>query len=239
MLAPTVAVLTGAGISTGGGVPDFRGPRGLWTRDPASARLLEIGAFLTEPAARRRGWELWRDLAVWRAEPTPAHRALVRLERAGRLLALLTQNIDGLHQRAGSGAVVELHGTIATTSCLGCGDRVATTDVVARLRAEPDPPCPRCGGLLKPDVVYFGEALPDGTLERGVDAAVAAEVFVVIGSTLTVQPVAGLAEVAARAGAELIIVNAEPTPYDALAARVVRTPIDEAVPALVTELVGC
>lgn len=240
MGAPTVTVLTGAGISTSGGVPDFRGPAGVWTRDPGSARLLEIGAFHRDPAVRRRGWEMWRDLPVWDARPTAAHRALVDLERSGRLLALLTQNFDGLHQRAGSGPdhVVELHGTLATTSCLDCGDRTATSEVFARLPEEPDPPCRACGGLLKPDVVYFGEALPPAALDRAIDAAADADVFVAIGTTLTVQPVAGLAELAARSGAELVIVNADPTPYDRLAARVIRAPIDEAVPALVAQLTG-
>lgn len=240
MGAPTVAVLTGAGISTSGGVPDFRGPAGVWTRDPDSARLLEIGAFRHDPDVRRRGWEMWRDLPVWDARPTAAHRALVDLERSGRLLALLTQNFDGLHQRAGSGPdhVVELHGTLATTSCLGCGARTATAAALARLPAEPDPPCRACGGLLKPDVVYFGEALPHAALDRAIDAAATADVFLTIGTTLTVQPVAGLAELAARSGAELIVVNADPTPYDRLAARVIRTPIDEVVPALVTQLTG-
>ena len=238
MSGPTVAVLTGAGISTSGGVPDFRGPRGVWTRDPDSARLLEIGPFLREPDVRRRGWVMWRDLPVWDAAPTPAHRALADLERTGRLLDLLTQNFDGLHQRAGSRAVVELHGTVATTSGLGCGEQVATAAVLARLGAEADPPCRACGGLLKPDVVYFGQALPDDALDRAVRAATTADVFVTVGTTLTVHPVAGLAELAARSGAELVIVNAEPTPYDPLAARVVRDPIDEAVPALVAELGG-
>ncbi len=238
MGAPTVTVLTGAGISTSGGVPDFRGPAGVWTRDPGSARLLEIGAFHRDPAVRRRGWQMWRDLPVWDARPTAAHRALVDLERSGRLLALLTQNFDGLHQRAGSSPdqVVELHGTLATTSCLDCGDRTATAEVIARLSTEPDPPCRGCGGLLKPDVVYFGEALPHAALDRAIDAAAGTDVFVAIGTTLTVQPVAGLAELAARSGAELVIVNADPTPYDLLASRLIREPIDEAVPALVTQL---
>ena len=240
MGAPTVTVLTGAGISTSGGVPDFRGPAGVWTRDPGSARLLEIGAFHRDPAVRRRGWQMWRDLPVWDARPTAAHRALVDLERSGRLLALLTQNFDGLHQRAGSSPdqVVELHGTLATTSCLDCGDRTATAEVIARLSTEPDPPCRGCGGLLKPDVVYFGEALPHAALDRAIDAAAGTDVFVAIGTTLTVQPVAGLAELAARSGAELVIVNADPTPYDLLASRLIREPIDEAVPALVAQLMS-
>jgi NAD-dependent deacetylase len=237
---PTVAVLTGAGISTGGGIPDFRGPNGVWTQDPAQAELLDIDRYMSDADVRRRCWLMWRDHPAWRAHATPAHRALVELERAGELLAVLTQNFDGLHQAAGQspGLVVELHGTLSTTSCLRCGERWFTRDVLSRLPDEPDPHHAGCGGVLKPDIVYFGELLPDGALERAVHAAQDAATFVVIGSTLRVQPVASLAAVAADSGDELILVNDQETPYDDLAARVVRDPIDEAVPALVAELLA-
>jgi NAD-dependent deacetylase len=132
--------------------------------------------------------------------------------------------------------VVELHGTMRTTSCLACGTRQPTADVLARLDTEPDPPCTVCGGLLKPDVVYFGEMLPDRALERAIAAAQDGDVFLAVGTTLSVQPVASLTGLAADSGAEVIIVNAEPTPYDRVADRVVREPIDEALPALVAEL---
>ena len=236
---PTVTVLTGAGISTGGGIPDFRGPQGVWTQDPAAAELLEIRRYMASSDVRVRGWAMWRDHPAWQARPTIAHRALVELERTGLLLADLTQNFDGLHQAAGSdpALVVELHGTLATTSCMRCGARLPTEQVLARLDDEPDPHCAVCGvGILKPDIVYFGERLPDEALERAVNAATDAEVFVAIGTTLTVQPVAGLAGLAVDRGARLVIVNAQPTPYDHLADRVVREPIDVAVPALVAEL---
>ena len=233
---PTVTVLTGAGISTGGGIPDFRGPQGVWTQDPAAAELLEIDRYMASTEVRTRGWAMWRDHPAWRAHPTPAHRSLVDLERAGLLIAELTQNFDGLHQRAGAdpGVVVELHGTLATTSCMRCGARWPTEQVIARLVDEPDPHCTACDvGVLKPDIVYFGERLPDRALERAVDAATDAEVFVAIGTTLTVQPVASLAGVAVDRGARLVVVNAQPTPYDHLADQVIREPIDVAVPALV------
>jgi len=235
-----VTVLTGAGVSTGAGIPDFRGPDGTWTRHPEQAELLEIDRLVADPDVRRRGWQMWRTHPAWTARPAAGHRALVDLAAGGRLQALLTQNFDGLHQAAGSDPddVVELHGTLLTTSCLVCGDRQPTADVLARLDAEPDPPCTVCGGILKPDVVYFGERLPDRALERAIAAATDGDVLLAVGTTLTVQPVASLAALAAESGAEVIIVNAEPTPYDRIADRVVREPIEEALPALVAELLA-
>ena len=237
---PAIAVLTGAGISTGGGIPDFRGPQGVWTRNPSQARLLDIDAYMSSSGVRERCWKMWRHHPAWHAHATAAHRALVDLERGGDLATVLTQNFDGLHQTAGQspGLVVELHGTLATTSCLRCGERWLTRDVLTRLDDEPDPHHAGCGGVLKPDVVYFGELLPDAALERAVAAAQDAEVFLAIGSTLQVQPVASLAAIAADTGAELIIVNDQPTAYDELATRIVRAPIDVAVPTLVAELVA-
>ena len=237
---PTIAVLTGAGISTGGGIPDFRGPQGVWTADPSQAELLDIDAYMSRVEVRERCWRMWRDHPAWRAHATAAHRAIVELERAGDLIAVLTQNFDGLHQTAGQspGLVVELHGSLGTTSCLRCGERWLTRDVLTRLDDEPDPHHAGCGGVLKPDVVYFGELLSDGALERAVAAAQDAEVFLAIGTTLRVQPVASLAAIAADTGAELVIVNDQATPYDELASRIVRGPIDEAVPALVAELLA-
>lgn len=236
--APTVTVLTGAGISTASGVPDFRGPQGVWTRDPAAADLLDLGPYVRDRDVRERGWRMWAEHAVWAARPTSAHRALAGLERAGALLAVLTQNFDGLHQAAGSAPdrVVELHGTLATTSCLRCATTVPTRDVLARLATEPDPPCQACGGVLKPDVVYFGEQLADGALARAVAAATDAHTFLAVGTTLTVHPVAGLVPLAVDAGARLVVVNAEPTAYDHLADEVLRDPIDQVLPALVRTL---
>ncbi|RYV50806.1 SIR2 family NAD-dependent protein deacylase [Pengzhenrongella frigida] len=238
--APVVTVLAGAGISTGSGIPDFRGPDGVWTRDPAAAQLLEHSRYVTDAAIRRRTWQMWRDSPVWRAEPTPAHASLVDLERAGALRAICTQNFDGLHQRAGSsvGKVLELHGSLTGSRCLRCGAAEPTAGILARLDAEPDPHCTGCGGLLATDVVMFGEPLPSAVFDAAIEAAAGCDVFVVIGSTLTVQPVASLTTVAAEAGARVVIVNAEPTPYDHLADRVERRPIQEALPALVRELLA-
>jgi len=238
--APSIAVLTGAGISTGGGIPDYRGPQGVWTQDPSQVELLDIDAYMSSDDVRVRCWHMWAEHPVWRAHATPAHRAIVDLERAGELLGVLTQNFDGLHQAAGQspGLVVELHGTLGTTSCLRCGERWLTRDVLTRLADEPDPHHAGCGGVLKADVVYFGELLADEALERAVAAAQDAEVFLAIGTTLRVQPVASLAAIAAETGAELIIVNDQATPYDDLATRIVRAPIDEAVPAIVSELLA-
>lgn len=231
---PRLAVLTGAGISTGSGIPDFRGPTGVWTLHPDRARLLEIDAFLSDPAVRVAGWQDWLHSPARRATPTQAHRALARMVATGVLPTVLTQNFDGLQQAAGTppGSVVELHGTLHTTSCVRCGRGLPTAKVFADLDAHPDPTCASCGGILKPDIVYFGEALPAEAIERAVAAARGCDVFIAIGTTLSVYPVASLAGLAVEHGADLIIVNAEPAGYDRYASEVIREPIDDAVPAL-------
>jgi NAD-dependent deacetylase len=203
-------------------------------------RLLDWSAYRRDADVRAAAWAMWRDLPVWRAEPTPAHRALVDLERGGLLRAVCTQNFDGLHQLAGQdpGLVHELHGSLTGSTCRSCGTGEQTVDVLARLDDEPDPRCRSCGGLVATDVVMFGERLPPDVLDASVRAAQSCSVFVAIGTTLTVQPAAALTAVAAEAGAQVVIVNADPTPYDRLAHVIVRDPIDRAVPALVHELLG-
>jgi NAD-dependent deacetylase len=232
-MAPRIAVLTGAGISTDSGVPDYRGPSGVWTRDPELARLFTRKHFVNDAEVRRR---FWRTLDLHAgARPNAAHRALAGLEKAAAV-RILTQNVDGLHQKAGSTPrkVLELHGTMATTSCLRCHAGYPTADVLAR--GEDDPSCPSCGGVLQPSIVLFGQYLDADVLSLAGNIARAAEVFVAIGSSLTVDPAARLCAVAAECGARLIIVNRDPTPYDDLADEVVREPIGEAVPALCARL---
>lgn len=218
--ADAITVLTGAGVSTDSGIPDFRGPAGVWTRNPDAQRLATIQAYVGDPEVRRRAWRERRSQPAWTARPNDGHRALVDLERAGRLRSLLTQNVDGLHLLAGSSPerVVELHGTIREVGCLACGRRTPMVEELDRVDAgEPDPACRGCGGILKSATVSFGQALDPGAVERALAGARECDLFLAVGSSLTVQPAAGLCEVAVDAGARLVVVNAEPTPYDALA----------------------
>lgn len=234
--ATRVTVLTGAGISTDSGIPDFRGPDGVWTRDPAAARLVTLDAYLADPDVRRRAWLSRRDHPAWTAEPNAAHRALVDLEKAGRLRAVVTQNIDELHQRAGSdpARVIEVHGTLFHVVCLACGDRTTMREALDRVAAgEPDPPCLRCDGILKSATIAFGQSLDAATLRAAWTAAAECDLFLAVGTSLTVHPVAGLVEVAAGSGARVVIVNAEETPYDAAADAVLREPIGTVLPRLV------
>jgi NAD-dependent deacetylase len=238
-LLPRVTVLSGAGISTDSGIPDFRGPRGLWTRNPAAERLFTIDSYLSDPEIRRRSWLARRENPAWEAQPNAGHLALVELERRGDLRALCTQNIDRLHQAAGNSTdrVLELHGNMVEALCVSCGARSTTSEALARLGAgEADPRCLLCGGILKTATVMFGESLDPRVLDAAVAAAIDCDVFLAVGTTLQVHPAAGLCDVAVQAGAALIVMNAEPTPYDSQAQRVIREPISEALPALVEEL---
>ncbi|HEX8002778.1 MAG TPA: Sir2 family NAD-dependent protein deacetylase [Mycobacteriales bacterium] len=229
-------MLTGAGISTESGIPDFRGPNGVWTKDPAAQRMFTLDAYVADPALRVRAWRSRLEHAAWTAEPNAGHLALVDLERRGLLHTLVTQNIDGLHQKAGNdpAKVVEMHGTLFAVECLGCGARTSMAAAVDRVRAgEEDPPCLACGGILKSATVSFGQSLDPANVSRARAAAEECDVFLAVGTSLTVHPVAALAPLAKRAGARLVIVNAEPTPYDGIADEVVRAPIGEALPRLV------
>lgn len=227
-----VVVLSGAGASTDSGIPDFRGPNGLWTRNPGAAAMFDIETYLQDEDVRRQAWEGRRHHPAWTAEPNPGHLALTRLQQAGRLAAILTQNIDGLHQRAGSTDVVELHGTVWEVECLACAHRTPTQETLAR--DEPDPRCLRCGGILKTATISFGQRLDPDVLDAAIEAARSADLLVAIGTTLTVMPAAGLADMARH----LAIVNAEPTPYDSQADVVVRTPIGEVLPEVAESLLG-
>jgi NAD-dependent deacetylase len=227
---PHVVVLTGAGISTDSGINDFRGPNGLWTRNPAAQAMFDIGTYVRDPDVRRLAWANRRANTAWTAQPNRGHLALADLQRRGRLRTLMTQNIDGLHQRAGSTGVLELHGTIWEVSCLSCGGRWPTPEVLAR--PEADPPCLLCGGILKTATISFGQALDADVLDAAVDAARTCDLLVAIGTSLVVNPVASLAGMADV----LAIVNAEPTPYDDDAEVVVRASISDVLDEVRREL---
>ncbi|MEV8389260.1 MULTISPECIES: SIR2 family NAD-dependent protein deacylase [unclassified Streptomyces] len=230
-----VAILSGAGISTDSGIPDYRGPGGLWRRDPSAEKLVTYESYMTDPEIRRRSWRMRSESPTLRAEPNAAHVAVAELARAGTAVRVITQNVDGLHQRAGLPArkVLELHGTARSVSCTKCHARSSMAEALARVAAgEPDPPCLACGGILKSATVMFGERLDPEVLAQSMAIAKACEVFLAVGSTLQVQPAASLAGIAADHGARLIVVNAEPTPYDDRADEIVREPIGTALPAL-------
>jgi len=233
--AARITVLTGAGVSTESGIPDFRGPNGLWTTQPESRRLSSLAAYRDDPDLRVTAWRRRAEHPVWHAEPNDAHRALVTLQEQNRLVALLTQNIDGLHQLAGSdpALVVELHGTLTETQCLSCDVRGPMAEALRRVRdGEPDPPCLVCGGVLKSATVSFGQRLDPDVLARAAAAATGCDVLLAAGTSLRVQPAAGLVGLAAKAGAAVVICNAEPTPYDGLASAVVRGRLGEVLPTL-------
>ena len=234
--ARRIGVLTGAGISTDSGIPDFRGPQGLWTKDPASQRLFTLRAYVADPQLRVEAWQRRLAHDTWTAVPNAGHLALAELEQTGRVEAIVTQNIDGLHQRAGSSpqVVVEIHGTIWQVECLGCDRRTPMQATLDRVRAgEADPPCLACGGLLKSATVSFGQSLVPAVLHRAQQAAQSCDLFLAVGTSLTVQPAAGLCRVAQGSGARLVILNAEPTPYDDRADAVLRDPISTVLPQLV------
>ncbi|MDI6518219.1 NAD-dependent deacetylase [Streptomyces coelicoflavus] len=236
---PLVAVLSGAGVSTDSGIPDYRGPNGLWRRDPDAEKLVTYAYYMGDPEIRRRSWRMRRETAALHAEPNAAHRAVAELERRGVPVRVITQNVDGLHQLAGVSArkVLELHGTARAYVCTGCRVRGPMADALARIDAgEDDPPCLECGSVLKPATVMFGESLDPVVLGEAVAVSEACQVFVAVGTSLQVQPAAGLAGVAVDHGARLVVVNAEPTPYDDLADEVVREPIGTALPELLRGL---
>lgn len=229
-------MLTGAGISTESGIPDFRGPQGVWTRNPEAEKMATLQYYVSDPDLRVRAWRTRLEHEAWTAEPNAGHVALAELERKGRLHTLVTQNVDGLHQRAGSSPdrIVEIHGTMRDVMCLSCGERAPMERALERVRAgEADPPCRTCGGILKSATISFGQQLVAEDLERSFAAASGCDLFLAIGTSLVVYPVADLPRVALQAGARLIIINAEETPYDPLAHAVVRDSIGQVLPALV------
>lgn len=235
--AERVVVLTGAGISTDSGIPDFRGPNGVWTKDPKAERTSHIDHYVGDPEVRRLSWQQRLRHPAWTAGPNAAHRALVELERRRMLELLVTQNVDGLHLAAGHDPdlVVEIHGTIRDVVCLTCDDRAPMARALDRVRAgEADPPCRTCGGILKSATVSFGQSLDPDDLERAQRAARRCDLLLAIGTTLTVYPVAALPGLASRAGARVVTVNGEPTAYDDRADAVLTGSIGELVPALLS-----
>ncbi len=231
-----VLVFTGAGISTESGIPDFRGPDGVWTRvDPAE---FTIDRYLANAETRSRSWQMRRDSGALLAEPNPGHHAITRLWKAGRVHGLVTQNIDGLHQRAGmpDDAVIELHGNANRTICVACATRSDTLDVLARLDEHDDPPCPECGGILKVDVVFFGEMLPEAATRRAFDLAASADAVVAVGSTLSVYPAAHVPLDVVRAGNPLVIINRGETEFDSLASVRIDAGAGEALGAIADAL---
>ncbi|TVZ76576.1 NAD-dependent deacetylase [Streptomyces sp. BK340] len=239
MNSPLVAILSGAGISTDSGIPDYRGPNGLWRRDPEAEKLVTYEHYMGDPEIRRRSWQMRRKNRALHAQPNAAHRAVAELEQYGIPVRVITQNVDGLHQLAGMPArkVLELHGTARSVVCTQCHARGLMDDVLARVEAgEDDPPCLQCGGILKSATVMFGERLDPMVLGKAVAITKACHMFIAVGSSLQVQPAAGLAGIAADHGARLIIVNAEPTPYDDIADDVIRAPIGSALPDLLSSL---
>src|SRR5262245_42879561 len=234
--ARRVVVLTGAGISTDSGIPDFRGPQGVWTKNPTAEKMSTLQHYMADPDVRRAAWQNRLESPAWGAKPNAGHLALVTLERRGKLDTLITQNIDGLHQLAGHAPerVVEIHGTMREVVCMMCGERAAMERALARVRAgEADPACRTCGGILKSATISFGQQLVPADVVRAEQAARRCDLMLAVGSTLSVFPAAGVVPVARDAGARVIIVNAQPTQMDDLADAVLRGSISEILPRIV------
>jgi len=241
--ARRIAVLSGAGISTDSGIPDFRGPNGVWTRDPTAERLATLDAYMGDPHLRQRAWRNRLESPTWGARPNTGHRALVTLEQQDRLDTLVTQNIDGLHQAAGSDPtkVIEIHGTVRDVVCMRCGDRSPAGPTLARVRqGDLDPRCraallgeARCGGILKSATISFGQQLVAADLQRAEAAAADCDLFLAVGTSLGVYPAAGLVPLAAASGAPVIVMNGEPTPFDDVATVVLRGPISTVLASVV------
>ncbi|MFM8305355.1 MAG: SIR2 family NAD-dependent protein deacylase [Actinomycetota bacterium] len=234
--ARQIVVLTGAGISTESGIPDFRGPQGLWTKNPDAEKTATLKYYMSDPEIRARAWRNRLESGIWDAEPNDAHRALADLERRAALHTLVTQNVDGLHHAAGSTAdrIIEIHGNVREVKCMACRWRGPMGPTLDRVRAgEADPPCVECGGILKSATISFGEQLVAEDLGRAQQAASGADLFLALGTSLTVYPVAALPEFALANRARLVVLNAQPTPFDDHAAAVGRDPLGQVLPELV------
>ncbi|MEL6892663.1 MAG: Sir2 family NAD-dependent protein deacetylase [Actinomycetota bacterium] len=234
--ARRVVVLTGAGISTDSGIPDFRGPNGLWTKNPAAEKASRLEYYLSDPEVRRAAWQNRLDTPAWTAEPNDGHGAIVELERRGQLHGLVTQNIDGLHQKAGNDPdkVIEVHGTVWFTRCWDCDERLPMAEALDRVRAgEDDPPCLTCGGILKSDTISFGQALIPEVIDRALMVSEESDVLLAVGSTLSVFPAANCVPRAKAGGASVVIVNGDETSMDRYADHLLLGQIGDVLPALV------
>lgn len=233
--ANRIVILSGAGLSTAAGIPDFRGPDGLWTRDPYAELVSNLSWYLRDEDVRRAAWRRRVDPVTWGATPTAAHQAIVGLEKQGRLRAVVTQNTDGLQQLAGSSPdlVHEIHGSMRTWRCEMCGRTGPMEEMITRVNAgEEDPRCIHCGGITRATVILFEEVLDADVLEASVEAAEDCDAIVAVGTTLSVYPVAALFPLARRNGAYSVIVNDSPTEYDDEADEVIRGDLNETLPAL-------
>jgi len=233
--AQRVVVLTGAGISTESGIPDFRGPQGVWTRDPEAEKLSDIRYYMADAAIRRKAWQARLVHPAWEARPNAGHAAIAALEQRGKLHALITQNIDGLHQKAGNSPerVIEVHGTVLKVVCMNCGWKGPMQETLVRLlTGEDDPPCIHCGGILKSDTISFGQNLVPAVIARAMRCAAEADCFLAVGTSLQVYPIAGAVSEAKAAGARVVIVNAEATPFDDVADAVLSEPIGSTLPRI-------
>ncbi len=232
--ATRVTVLTGAGISTDSGIPDFRGPNGVWTKNPAAEKTATLQNYLADPEVRRVAWLNRMHSPAWLAKPNAGHAAIVELERQGKLVAVVTQNVDELHQQAGNdpAKVIEVHGTMRWTRCWECGDRRPMEELLDRVRSgEDDPACVVCGGIVKSDTISFGQSLIPEVIDAAADAAQSCDVLIAAGSTLSVFPAANLVPLAKSNGAKVIIVNAESTGMDRFADAVLLGQLSELLPS--------
>ena len=233
--AERIVVLTGAGISTDSGIPDFRGPQGVWTKNPGAERMATLDNYMNEPEMRKRSWQNRITSPRSGAKPNAGHVALVELERRGKLDTLITQNVDGLHQDAGisKALMVEIHGTVRDFACMSCGEHGPIERVLERVRAgEEDPACKSCGGILKSATISFGQSLIPQDLMRSEQCAQVCDLMLAIGSTLSVYPIAGVVPIAKQSGARIVILNAQPTDMDRIADAVIRGSIGEILPRL-------
>lgn len=231
-----ITVLTGAGISTDSGIPDYRGPEGVWTKNPKAEKISHIDHYLADPEVRRLAWQRRLSSPAWDATPNSGHEAVRRLHATGRVLAVVTQNIDELHQKSGipDADVVEVHGSMHRSICWECGDRRPMSETLERVRAgEDDPRCLQCGGIVKSDTISFGQSLVPEVILRAMTSAESCELLLVIGSTLSVSPVNQMVPRARSAGARVVIINGETTGMDHFASAVVRGRIADVLPPLV------